>query len=78
MDTKEKAYLVLQVGHEGIERIFGIFTADKAVERITQLRAERDKYVEPEQYCIQRVTGDGAKCVCTQLGVSLLSEAWFY
>ncbi len=47
---------------------------------ITHDRNPAQDYLEREKrsYCIQRDSGDGFKCACKELGVSLGDGVWLY
>jgi hypothetical protein len=119
---RPKNYLVLYTGHEGIEKVYGVFDKEKAIE-VTAAKKKRaaecailkdedlalerrlmDKYGvdegywdkvqadeeylalkkklgprfhgecwDPEFICVVRVTEDGTRCVCNELGFKLSS-----
>ena len=47
---------------------------------ILEDKKDADKWLERQKrsYCIQRDSGEGFKCVCSELGVSISDEMWLY
>jgi len=78
MDAKE--YIVVICGCEGIERIWGLFNKDEALELALQLKNKKDlssklkedlkydlKYLSPDQVCIMKPNKENEiECCCDE------------
>ena len=67
MDNLDKKYIVVYVGYEGIETIYGLFGRDKAIEKTKSLRKKDAE--EANRYCVMEIDEHGCKCKCGELGL---------